>query len=167
MKQIQTLMHNMCNCQACWPELPSIPGADDEEFFSAEEDGDHWTEHGASSSSAWKAETLHPNTFITFWINSEGSKRNKSYIAQEFPTEVSNFNRQAAFWNKWRNLRRPPSIETELGEGGVPPAAGTDHGQDCTTCIFVNFWSFLLWNIFAQWWIFDNFCFEYIPHMYH
>ena len=51
----------------------SEEGVDDEEFFSAEEDGDH--EGHVSSSSAWKA----------------------------------------AFW-KWK-FRRPPSIETDLGDG--------------------------------------------------
>lgn len=62
-----------------------LEGADDEEFFSAEEDGDHWTEHveHTENSSLWKA---------------------------------------AFNWNKWR-FRRPPSIETELGEGN--PCVGS------------------------------------------
>jgi hypothetical protein len=35
-----------------------VSGADDEEFFSAEEDGDHWTEHveHTENSSLWKAQ---------------------------------------------------------------------------------------------------------------
>ena len=37
-------------------------GADDEEFFSAEEDGDHWTEHAeqTENSSLWKAQPAQP-----------------------------------------------------------------------------------------------------------
>ena len=41
------------------PWFSTASGADDEEFFSAEEDGDHWTEHVEHTEhSLWKAQPL-------------------------------------------------------------------------------------------------------------
>ena len=50
---VMTVILEQCHFQAAWSSHRAIAsGVDDEEFFSAEEDGDH--EGHVSSSSAWK-----------------------------------------------------------------------------------------------------------------